>query len=376
MQRENREINIAIEQITNYIGNKRNVKLKSLIFSLFLKQTNGDIINYNEVYREVQKIMEFETDEMELVFEPYQDLKRINTEEATKLFALAKIKEKTKINTKFEERYSRLLETDIREQSRLAYNSVINSKDAMISQYLDDAKIIQVNNNLPNSNPMLLKSFTSSEHRDLFKEAQLKTMLRANNNMKVKQRDGAEWRLETWYNREVRTMSKAMANDNTTAIMEAYDWDLVIIDTTDNCSPLCINAQGKIYSKFGKTKGYPLLSSVTTKSKYTWLFHPNCYHNENVYIPGFSEDLVKIKETKTEIKRNYEEEQAKRNVERNIRKYTERKKNMELAGELTGEDIKQTKEYIKNQEKLKEWKAKPHSKTRLINASKYTKNVV
>lgn len=379
MQRENKKINIMIEQISNTLGFDKNLKLKRLIYSIFLTETNGDVVDYKEVKKEVNKIIGLTSTEYALTKTPYLELKKLNTQSARATFAKGKIIQKTAIKTSFEKKgYTRMLK-DVDKQKRLAYSSVINSKISITDNYMKQASRIIIQNNLNDINPMRLKDLTSKEHKDLFKEAQIKTMIRANDNMKIKQQNGAEWNVDTWYNRELRVMTKELAKENNDAILEAYDYDLVFVDYVPTCSPMCIDHQNRIYSKNGNTPGYDILADHEWDGGKDGLFHPNCYHSENVYIKDVSDKLMVSKkdaETKTQISDNYKQEQVKRNNERQIRKYRDKIANMEEVGKLTGVDIKQDSTYIRAKDKLSEYNKKPHNPNRLINYQEKIDNVL
>jgi hypothetical protein len=98
----------------------------------------------------------------------------------------------------------------------------------------------------------------------------------------------------------------------------------VVVSAHNNCSPLCLPWQGKVYIddvySGGKASDgkYPLLSTAMKAG----LFHPNCRHNMATFFPGRSK-LPEPVDDEMALG-NYDAEQKQRYMERQIRKYKRR----------------------------------------------------
>jgi len=95
----------------------------------------------------------------------------------------------------------------------------------------------------------------------------------------------------------------------------------VVVSSHNNCSPLCLPWQGKVYiddvySGGKKGKGsYPPLSMAIRGG----LFHPHCRHNTGTYFEGISSLPEPVDDEKALF--NYDAEQKQRYMERKVRKY-------------------------------------------------------
>jgi hypothetical protein len=95
----------------------------------------------------------------------------------------------------------------------------------------------------------------------------------------------------------------------------------VVVSSHNNCSPLCLPWQGKVYIDdvySGGKKGqgnYPLLSTAMRGG----LFHPHCRHNTGTYFEGISSLPEPVDDEKALA--NYDVEQKQRYMERQVRKY-------------------------------------------------------
>ncbi len=121
----------------------------------------------------------------------------------------------------------------------------------------------------------------------------------------------------------------------------------VVISAHNNCSPLCLPWQGKVYIDDVYSKGsekdgkYPLLSKAIAAG----LFHPNCRHNMATFFPGVSR-LPEPVDDEVALG-NYKAEQKQRYMERQIRKYKRRE-----AGSVDPENQATARA------KVKEWQKK------------------
>lgn len=114
-----------------------------------------------------------------------------------------------------------------------------------------------------------------------------------------------------WYERNVRAAFTREYDEYLLREMEEFEHDLVRLSAHGDCSPLCINYQGRIFSRFGKTKGYPLYENILW-SNGGGFRHPNCRHSVYPFFPDFSNpDLYKniLNKPRSEIKENYNQRQ-------------------------------------------------------------------
>src|SRR5690606_25130321 len=70
---------------------------------------------------------------------------------------------------------------------------------------------------------------------------------------------GRNWTLEGYVGMVNRTMSTKIANEMQEARFDAWGVDLVEVSSHMGAGPLCAPYQGRIYSRTGRTPGYPNL---------------------------------------------------------------------------------------------------------------------
>lgn len=90
-----------------------------------------------------------------------------------------------------------------------------------------------------------------------------------------------------------------------------FNNDLVILETHPSSCPLCADAQGKVYSRTGKNKRYPSIEVAYNKG----VGHPNCKCNFGIFW-----DKEQLMDQDKGIRGNYEDDQKKKAIEREIRK--------------------------------------------------------
>ncbi|PEV02218.1 minor capsid protein [Bacillus thuringiensis] len=129
---------------------------------------------------------------------------------------------------------------------------------------------------------------------------------------------GRRWSTEAYVNMITRSVSNNVANDMQEARMDEYDIDLIEVSSHSGARPLCAPYQGRIFSRSGKSKKYPALSS-TSYGKPAGLKGVNCGHKFYPYIPGFSKKTYKPYD-QGENAKTYRESQIQRAMERDIRK--------------------------------------------------------
>ena len=112
---------------------------------------------------------------------------------------------------------------------------------------------------------------------------------------------------------------------------EYFEKDLMILETHPNSCPLCAPMQGKIYSRTGKSKRYPSIEVAYSHG----VGHPNCKCVFSIYWDKLqlgTQDLEKTGEN------DYENDQKKKAIEREIRK-TENNMNLyRMIGNYTEVD--------------------------------------
>ncbi|MBC2392216.1 phage minor capsid protein [Listeria booriae] len=132
-------------------------------------------------------------------------------------------------------------------------------------------------------------------------------------------RRGAKWSTEAYINMVVKNTQKNVANKIQNARFDDYDVDLVEVSSHAGCRPTHLDYQGRIYSRSGKSKKYPPLSSTSYGKIDGIVTGINCGHRLYVYIEGVSVHRYHPYNKKESIAK-YKESQRQRLLERNIRK--------------------------------------------------------
>lgn len=140
---------------------------------------------------------------------------------------------------------------------------------------------------------------------------------------------GRQWSTEGYVSMITRSMSNNVANEMQLTRMEEYDVDLIEVSSHLGARPKCARYQGKIFSKSGRSRKYPALSS-TSSGEPDGLKGINCRHLFYPFIEGFSRKVYEPYPLR-ENKRVYEESQQQRHLEREIRKA---KRQLMMAEEL------------------------------------------
>lgn len=163
---------------------------------------------------------------------------------------------------------------------------------------------------------------------------------------------GQKWQLEGYVNMITRTTSGQLAADMQFARMDEFGVDLVEISSHMGARPKCAPYQGRIYSRSGKSKIYPALSSTSYGEK-DGLKGINCGHNFYPFVHGKNEKTFEPYD-KAENDRVYRESQEQRKIEREIRKA---KKQAAVMGGLGDEDaIKAANQKVKDKQlKMREY---------------------
>ena len=129
---------------------------------------------------------------------------------------------------------------------------------------------------------------------------------------------GRNWTLEGYVGMVIRTMSTKIANEMQEARFDEWGVDLVEVSSHLGARPLCAPYQGRIYSRTGRTPGYPNLYTDTSYGEPAGLFGINCRHVQYPYFPGISRRTYKPYPAE-ENARAYKLQQAQRRYERGVR---------------------------------------------------------
>lgn len=132
-------------------------------------------------------------------------------------------------------------------------------------------------------------------------------------------KNGAEWSAEAYVSMVIRATRKNTVNAVTEARYDEYGIDLVEISSHAGSRPSHIEYQGKIYSRTGATKGYPLLSETSYGAIDGIVTGINCNHQMYAYFPGRGNKKKFQPYNKKESEEKYAESQQQRKLERNIR---------------------------------------------------------
>lgn len=94
---------------------------------------------------------------------------------------------------------------------------------------------------------------------------------------------------------------------------EYFDNDLVLLETHRNACPLCLQAQGKVYSRTGKSKRYYSIE----KAYEMGVGHPNCKCEFSIY---WDKEQLKYQDLSRTTDEDYIKDQKKKAIEREIAK--------------------------------------------------------
>jgi len=102
---------------------------------------------------------------------------------------------------------------------------------------------------------------------------------------------GRQWQLDTYAAMVANTTYGEVANWAVLNQAEAWDYDLVKILENNSSCPICAPLEGRVYSRTGKDKRFPLLDIAYSGDNL--LIHPNCLHTLAIYVPELSDTLGK-----------------------------------------------------------------------------------
>ena len=92
---------------------------------------------------------------------------------------------------------------------------------------------------------------------------------------------GRKWSLEAYTNMLISTKGTEARNRGTSNRLAELGYDLVLVTTHNTNHKECAVWEGKILSLTGQSKDYPTVADATA----TGLFHPNCKHAINAFVP-------------------------------------------------------------------------------------------
>jgi len=128
---------------------------------------------------------------------------------------------------------------------------------------------------------------------------------------------GRNWTTEAYAQTIIRTTTRNARREAQFERMDEYGFDLILVSSHIGARPGCAPYQGKVYSRTGKTPGYPTLAT-TSYGEPAGLFGINCGHTSSIYVPG-TEKAYKPYPAK-ENAEAYKESQVQRGLERAIRR--------------------------------------------------------
>ncbi|MBB6446471.1 hypothetical protein HNR53_003130 [Bacillus benzoevorans] len=152
---------------------------------------------------------------------------------------------------------------------------------------------------------------------------------------------GKQWSTEAYLNVVMRSTVNNVANDMQLERAKEYGADLIEVSSHMGARPGCYPYQAKIYSISGKHPKYPPLSS-TSYGEPAGLKGINCRHIFYNYIEGMSTKRYEQYDYEKNKKR-YEDTQAQRKLERDIRKAKRELSFMEAMGDKEGVELAKKK---------------------------------
>lgn len=133
---------------------------------------------------------------------------------------------------------------------------------------------------------------------------------------------GRRWEISSYAEMSVRTSVIRSQVQGHLDKLSANDVDLVYVSNHPEECPLCRPWEGKVLSISGRSAGYPTVAQAT----HAGLFHANCTHAVNAYLPGYTklpDREQDLGDGKTSAQR-YDERQRQRYLERQIRLWKRR----------------------------------------------------
>jgi len=147
----------------------------------------------------------------------------------------------------------------------------------------------------------------------------------------IRYRNGRMVSIDAYAEMVGRSLSGRCAMQASLNRYQEHGYDLLRVSAHFRACPLCTPWEGRILSHSGQSTQYPSLQEATEAG----LFHSNCAHDINPYIPGLSQPLeVRLDPAEQELVEQYgyqkaqeiayEAQQRQRQIERNIRAWKRR----------------------------------------------------
>lgn len=112
----------------------------------------------------------------------------------------------------------------------------------------------------------------------------------------IRDKNGREIKLDVYAEMIARTTTREATNLGSINAVKDLGGDLVKITQHNSPCPICAAYEGRVYSLEGKTKDYPLLSTVPGFAGGYNTIHPNCGHSTVPYFPDLDDNAVKVRE--------------------------------------------------------------------------------
>ncbi len=130
---------------------------------------------------------------------------------------------------------------------------------------------------------------------------------------------GRSWNLASYAEMSTRTASGRAAINGMADRLQENNRDLVIVSDHGGECELCRPWEREVLSLSGASNEYESLSTAEARG----LFHPNCRHSINLYVPDLTEEVGNNQADST--KEQYQARQQSRYNERKIRQWKRRK---------------------------------------------------
>lgn len=102
---------------------------------------------------------------------------------------------------------------------------------------------------------------------------------------------GRNWQLDTYAAMVANTTYGEVVNKATLNQADEWGYDLVKILENNSSCPICAPLEGRVYSRTGKDKRFPLLDVAYSGDNLS--IHPNCKHTLAIYVPELADNLKK-----------------------------------------------------------------------------------
>lgn len=167
-------------------------------------------------------------------------------------------------------------------------------------------------------------------------------------------RGGKRWSTEAYINMVTRNTQKNVAVSMQEGRMDEYKLDLIEVSSHAGSRLSHIDYQGRIFSRSGKSKKYPSLSSTSYGDIDGIVTGINCSHMMYPFVEGFNVKRYEPYDKKQSVE-NYKESQKQRTLERNIRKAKKEKTILESMA-ADEEEINKANQKIRlRQAKMREF---------------------